>query len=186
MSFLPLLINHLLFGFGLYSMLFLLGRRWFSNSKGEQLDDFDRWAVRVAVVAGFLYLGVVMGRTTLLFMTLEDVEAWEHLHQRLFGRYAYGFWVPHLLNGSVLLLGIKRLRASKWIRLVVSLMVMLSIEKWIIVMTSFHRDYGPEEGLLSAWLVVNPLLYLVGFLLVTYVLFIVGRSPKPTVPLDER
>jgi len=71
----------------------------------------------------------------------------------MFGKYWFGYWVQPLLWVSLTqLLRIKTIRKNVLLRILFSFLLIFSIEKYVIMMVAFHRDYLP-----SSWTMYNDL-----------------------------
>lgn len=64
----------------------------------------------------------------------------------MFGKYWFGYWVQPLLWISITqLLRIKAIKKNIILRILFSILLIHSIERIIIIITSFHRDYLPSS-----------------------------------------
>lgn len=138
-------IGAILFGFGVYSILFLIGRPMLSESKKPIMDKFDNSACLVAAFVGAIYL--IGGLTSLIieYATLKmQVEGFT-MKDRLFGKYWIWYWIQPTFYLFSQLLWFKKIRKIKFVRFIVALLLITSIESLIIYLTSLHRDYLPSS-----------------------------------------
>ncbi|CAM4036556.1 hypothetical protein ACFFVF_18375 [Flavobacterium jumunjinense] len=72
---------------------------------------------------------------------------------RMFGKYWFGFWLQPIVWFLITqLLRIKRVAKNVFLRIIFSFLLIISFEKYVIIITSFHRDYLP-----STWTMYNDL-----------------------------
>ncbi|MBU2062130.1 MAG: hypothetical protein KKH44_09830 [Bacteroidetes bacterium] len=138
-------IGGILFGFGFYSIVFLIGRPILSESKKSIMDRFDNSACLVAAFIGALYL--IGGLTSLIieYTTVKmQVEGFTK-KDKLFGKYWIWYWPQPFLYFSSQLLWFKSIRTKKIIRLLIALLLITSIESIVIYLTALHRDYLPSS-----------------------------------------
>ena len=112
------------------------------------IKDIDKSANYIAAVSGLIYLvfWVIM-----LGIAFNDPEQSNNLQHRLNGRYAFGYWLPPvLLFVASQLLWITFIQKNKVTRLIVGFLLFLSIEKFVLITVSLHRDYLP-----SSWSMAN-------------------------------
>lgn len=67
------------------------------------------------------------------------------LLQRMTGPYWFAYWFQYLLFLSPLLLWFKKLREYSLIRVILSIIILFPLERVVIYLTSFHRDYQPSH-----------------------------------------
>ena len=105
---------------------------------------------RLISFIGIVYLMVFL-ITTIVELNISDQESKNFLLNRMFGKYWFGFWLQPLLWFSMSqLLRIKAIRKNILIKLIFSLFFIISIEKTVIIFTSFHRDYLPSSWTISS------------------------------------
>ena len=136
-------INRYLFtGFGAFTLLWVLAALFRKNDK--VLDGIDRMGSHIIAIAGLAFTGIWLAR--FLSMYYGTGPETDDFHDRLFGKYGYTLWVHpviYLLVTQSLWFGI--VQTNKVVRLIIAFLLAFSIEKYIIVLTSFHRDYAPES-----------------------------------------
>ncbi len=138
-------IGAILFGFGVYSILFLISRPMLFESKKHILDKFDNSACLVVVFVGAIYL--IGGLTSLIieYATVKmQIEGFT-MKDRLFGKYWIWFWIQPTFYLFSQLLWFKKIRKMKVVRFIVALLLITSIESLVIYLTSLHRDYLPSS-----------------------------------------
>lgn len=117
-----------LHGFAIYSVIGFIANFFLSETNKEKLTFFDLSASQIGALAGFIYLAMSA------VSTLE------------LGRYAPVIWIHLLMILSVQLVWSDKLRKLKWLRLLIAILLLFSVEGWIIMITSMHRDYMPSAG----------------------------------------
>ncbi|MFG6688046.1 hypothetical protein ACGK9U_15835 [Mariniflexile sp. HNIBRBA6329] len=138
----------IIIGFGLYSIVFFLFRRF--SDKKEFLNNFDNTAVRFTIFAGITY-GILW--LTGLFLSYNQIDNEMDkiaFNQRLTGPYWYGYWLQTLFWLLLTqLLWIKPLKKSLIFRIILSILFLLSFERIVIIIKSFHRDFLPSSWSLN-------------------------------------
>lgn len=144
------LINQDFFtAFGLFTILYLFLSIFI---KKEILYQIDEEANKFISFIGILYLIIWIIGIILEFNILNEEDK-IYMLNRIFGKYWFGFWIQPLLWVVITqLLRFKKIRKNIIIRLFFSLLLMVSIERMVIIYTSFHRDYLP-----SSWTMYNEL-----------------------------
>jgi molybdopterin-containing oxidoreductase family membrane subunit len=135
--------------FGLYSFLFLISSIFI---KKAILYTFDEQAKKFISFVGVLYIFIWFLGLFVYYFESNPTERTEMIN-RLFGKYWFGIWIQpifwFLLSQTF---RIKRFSNNILIRIFASFFLMISIERIVIIMTSFHRDYLP-----SSWTMYNDL-----------------------------
>jgi hypothetical protein len=140
-----LTIGSILFGFGAYSIIFLIGRPMLTESRKSIMDKFDNSACIMAAFIGAMYL--IGGLTCLIigYLTVKmQVEGFT-MKDRFFGKYWIWYWIQPTFYLISQLLWFKKIRKLKLVRFIVALLLIISIENLVICITSLHRDYLPSS-----------------------------------------
>lgn len=138
----------IIIGFGLYSIVFLLFRKF--SDKKEFLNNFDNTAVRFTIFAGIAYGILWLTGLILSFNQIDNEMDKIAFNQRLIGPYWYGYWLqPIFWLLLTQLLWINTLKKSLIFRIILSTLFLLSFERIVIIITSFHRDYLPSSWSLN-------------------------------------
>lgn len=159
------LINQDFFtAFGLFTILYLFLSIFI---KKEILYQIDEEANKFISFIGILYLIIWIIGIVVEFNILNEEDKISMLN-RIFGKYWFGFWIQPLLWVAITqLLRFKKIRKNILLRLLFSLLLILSIERMVIIYTTFHRDYLP-----SSWTIYNELdIYPSNFILSTLMKF---------------
>lgn len=135
--------------FGLYTILYLLISIFIKN---PTLLKIDEEAVQFISLTGIVYFLVwIIG--ICIFYTESNLEEQSIMINRMFGRYWFGFWFQPVLWFVVTqLLRFKKVSKNVFLRLIFSFVLIISIERFVIIVISFHRDYLP-----SSWTMYNDL-----------------------------
>lgn len=135
--------------FSLYTFLFLIVSIF---TKKPILKKIDEEANGFISFAGVIYFTVwIIG--IFVFYADSNTEEQTSMLNRMFGKYWFGYWVQPLLWVSLTqLLRIKTIRKNVLLRILFSFLLIFSIEKYVIMMVAFHRDYLP-----SSWTMYNDL-----------------------------
>src|SRR5688572_15218552 len=104
-----------------------------NNFTPDNLNKIDLFAVGTVMVLGMYHL------ITLIF-NFKDLAG------RAFGEYWYGLWIyPFTYFGLTQLLWIRTIRTSKTVRIMIAVWILavMYFEKFVILVTTIHRDYLP-------------------------------------------
>lgn len=138
----------LFIGFGIVTVILLLPYPFFGNELQRHVDRCIKSITKVMPFVGLVYLLVVVGFIIYDALVLDNSSG---TFQRMNGPYggAYVFKI-FLLPMALLLLWITRVSDRKrWvivIALVVGLFYILMNERFIIFITSLHRDFLPPTS----------------------------------------
>lgn len=141
----------LIIGFGWYSILFFVLRLF--NYKKEFLTEFDKHACKTAVLLGILFALVWLIAVIFnYFLVLETDEKAQFIH-RITGPYSFGYWFQPLFWLILTqLLRIRFVNRFLLFRILIVIPFILTFERFVIIVTSLHRDYLP-----SSWTMYNDL-----------------------------
>ncbi|OOV25048.1 hypothetical protein BXU11_15980 [Flavobacterium sp. LM5] len=138
-DFLNIIYVDFFIGFGLYSILYLIVSLFIKNK--AKINFVDKIATNLVVFAGIIYFtSWIIG----IYFTFQEIteEEKQSVLNRMFGKYWFGYWLqPILWIFTTQILRIDKIRDSKILRFIFSLIFILSIERFIIILTSIHRDY---------------------------------------------
>lgn len=158
--------------FGLYTILYFTLTVF---SKNQKIKTIDEEATKLISLIGILF-AITWIISIVVELNVLNEEDKALMLKRICGKYWFGFWIQPLLWIAITqALRYTRIRKNALIRLIMSVFLLLSIEKMIIIITSFHRDYLP-----SSWTMYNELdIYPSNFILailfkITVFLLIVG------------
>ncbi|MEO8516688.1 MAG: hypothetical protein ABI426_08090 [Flavobacterium sp.] len=148
------LINQDFFtAFGLFTILYLLLSLSFKKQILHQIDEQSTKFISFVGIV-YLILWIVCLIIELNVFNEEDKAQLLHL---MFGQYWFGFWTQPLLWFIITqLLRFRRISKNILLRLLFSLLLMVSIERIVIIYTSFHRDYLPSSWAMSSELGIYP------------------------------
>ncbi|UOX33301.1 hypothetical protein LXD69_14805 [Flavobacterium sediminilitoris] len=128
--------------FGLFTILYLFFSIFIKNSIIKKIDEESSQFISFI---GIIYL-IVWITGIFIQLNILNEEDKTSLLNRMFGKYWFGYWVQPLLWISITqLLRIKAIRKNIILRILFSILLILSIERIIIIITSFHRDYLPSS-----------------------------------------
>ena len=147
LHFLQILTTDFFIGYGLYSLLFLLA---IAFVKKTWIRKMDETANQFIAFVGIVYLMAWIATVFVLYYQ-NSAQVQEQMLHRMFGKYWFGFWLqPLLWFGVAQLLRYEKVYRNVLSRIVISLILMVSIERFVILVTSLHRDYLP-----SSWVMYN-------------------------------
>ena len=155
--------------FGLYSFLFLILSIFI---KKATFYKFDEQAKKFICFVGVLYISIWFLGLFVYYFESNPNERIEMIN-RLFGKYWFGIWIQPLFWFALSqIFRIKFLSKNILIRLFTSFFLIFSIERLVIISTSFHRDYLPSSwtmyndlGIYSSFFILSILLKILFFML---------------------
>jgi hypothetical protein len=133
------------FGFAVYSIFFIFFKHFKFAVKEEQLGKIDQSARIVVGLAGLLF-ALIWTSELIIILWSNDISNRNSLIDRMFGKYALGFWLQPLC--SIIfsqLVWFKEIANNSFIRLVIAWFLFVDFEKLTIILTSLHRDYLPSS-----------------------------------------
>lgn len=134
----------LIIGFGWYSVVFFI-LKWCSY-KEEFLLEFDKKACKTVVFLGILFAIVWVMLITFNYFVLMKSQEQSEFIQRITGPYAYAYFgQPLFWLILTQLLRINFIKRFFLLRLIICVWFVLTFERLIIMITSFHRDYLPSS-----------------------------------------
>ena len=165
------ILDAVLFGFGFYGLATLLGYGFMSEPQRQTSRQLNGAATLLVRVVGILYLLFIAVSWIPWLLAPMNISVVEPQWKRLLG--PSGFFVlyePITLLAFTQLFWIKALRQSLWVTAIFGLILMFDPEKWVILLTSIHRDFFPSsQGYphqIPAWMIREALLKLYLFLLI--------------------
>ena len=172
------LISALWIGFGVYNLVHLLLPKLLKERKTEFFSRLDKASLLVFIFSGLVNLPPVIWFIGKMITPASERMPYD-IVERFYGPYAFIYWLMAFGQLTLCLIYLpKRLRPIKWLRLIVSLCLIVSFEKIIIGMTSFQRNYIIDPIWLQILLVTlqNWVLYLLLFLLVTLPVYLLTKK----------
>ena len=168
--------------FGLFTLLYFISSIFI---KAPFLKNIDEESNRFISFIGILYLVLWIIGMFIALYTLNQEEKNNFL-QRIFGKYWLGFWIQPLLWVLITqLLRFKSIRKNIFLRVLFSVLLILSIERMIIISTSLQRDYLPsswtmyqEFGIYPSNLMLALFLKILVFLLFTGIFYLTNKKIK--------
>lgn len=153
----------ILVGFGFYSIIYFIFKAIYKDKKW--LADFDKSAIRTVIYIGIIWFVLWLIGTVAYYFELKDELQREEYYNELTGQYAYAFWIQPLL--WLLLTQLFRVKfVTKYLisRIIISLLFIVTIERFIILVTTFHRDYLPSDWSFGYNFTLNPYWILIGWI----------------------
>ena len=160
-------------GFGYYSILYFLLKAFLKNK--EKLQEFDKSVVQLIIRLGFVWITLWLIELLVFYIELENATEKAQYLNRLFGKYAFAIWIQPIF--WFLLTQAYRLKFFyKYLinRIIISVLFIITFERFVILITSLHRDYLPsswalnnEYGLNTGYLIAG----LLGKILVVLIVF---------------
>ena len=135
------IVDKLFVGFGIYTFILVLTKSMVGEVKKRRMMQFDSSACLMIAIAGVVYLFVIFFSLAVQFLSSDDPIQSAELSDRLFGTYSLGYWMPSIFIMVSQFLWFKRAREIATIRVIIGVLFLISIERIIVYVTSFHRDY---------------------------------------------
>ena len=159
---LELLILDFFTAFGLYSFLFLILSIFIKKIAFYQ---FDNQAKNFISFVGVLYIIFWVSGTIVYYIDCNPVEK-SVMIDRMFGKYWFGIWIQPLFWFALSqIFRIKFLSKNILIRIFASFFLIFSIERLIIIISSFHRDYLPSSWTMYRQLDIYPSNFILSILM---------------------
>ncbi len=154
-------------GFGMVQTLMIVTRKVYKLENYITLDHMESIA-KIIIATGSL---VGLAYTTEFFMAWYSGVLWERyiFINRAFGPYGWSYWIMFSCNViSPQLFWFKKVRTSMLLTFILSIFVNIGMwfERFVIIVTSLHRDYLP-----SSWAMYTPTYVEVGIFIGTFGLF---------------
>ena len=163
---LELLILDFFTAFGLYSFLFLILSIFIKKIAFYQ---FDNQAKNFISFVGVLYIIFWVSGTIVYYIDCNPVEK-SVMIDRMFGKYWFGIWIQPLFWFALSqIFRIKFLSKNILIRIFASFFLIFSIERLIIIISSFHRDYLPSSWTMYRQLDIYPSNFILSILMKIFI-----------------
>lgn len=172
-------------GFAMVVTVLVVVRKIFDLQNIITLDHLEK--MNKVILATGMMVGLAYG-TEFFMAWYSGVSAEQFVFaNRAFGPYAWAYWIMVSCNvGFPQLFWIKKIRRSVPAMMVIVILVNFGMwfERFVIVVTSLHRDFLP-----SSWGMYTPTLYDIGILLGSFGLFftlvILFTKALPVVSISE-
>lgn len=140
----------LIIGFGWYSILFFIFKLF--RYKKAFFIEFDKQAYKTVIFLGITFGIVWILAVSLTYFNVMNVEEKTQFIRRLTSPYSFGYWFQPLfwvmLTQS---LRIRFIRRFLIFRLLICISFILTFERFVIIVTSLHRDYLPSSWSMFSW-----------------------------------
>lgn len=139
------LFDALFFGFAAYSSLFLI-IKWFAfYKKRDVFKKIEAAAITIVCLAAVVNCLFLLVHWASIFWG-NDTEQQMYLQSRFLGPYSFGLWLQpltYLIFTQLLRIG--RIAQNAASRFFIAFLLFFDFEKYVIIITSFHRDYLPSS-----------------------------------------
>jgi hypothetical protein len=146
-------------GFGFYSIIYFILKTFLKDKK--IISEFDKSAVQLIIYLGFVWLALWLIGILTFYSGLENETEKTEYYERLTGKYAYAIWIQpifwFLLTQAYHIKFIKKYLIN---RIIISFLFVVTFERFVILITTIHRDYLP-----SSWTLNNEYEIDTGFLI---------------------
>lgn len=163
------LSNVAFFGFAVYSVFFIVFKRFSFYTKNTIYSKIDQAAITVVGLAGLLYAGIWIYEISAILIG-DDASHKNQLLRRMTGKYAIGFWLqPLTYIFFSQMVWFKNIANHSLLRFIIAFFLFLNFEKCVIIMVTIHRDYLPsswtmfEDYSIFGWIISGWLIKLVFF-----------------------
>lgn len=160
-------------GFGFYSIIYFLLLLYLKDK--TLIIEFDKSAVQLIIFGGIVWFVLWLIGTLIFYLELDGIEKSEY-YEQLIGKYSYGTWIQPIF--WLILTQLYRINFIKrflFFRLAISLLFVLTFERFVIIVTSLHRDYLPSNWTLKTDLELSAEYWILG-LLAKVLIFIATAS----------
>lgn len=132
-------------GFVLYSLIILIIQPFINEQVKNGIERFDQSASMLMAIAGLIHLFFWIINLIGSFKIIDDQAETYIMKTRLTGAYSVAYLVQPFLILVSQLLWSEKLRSVKWIRFVITLVFIISIENITVYFTLANRDYLPSS-----------------------------------------
>jgi len=172
-------------GFAMVLTLLIVARRAMNLEDFITVDHVENMN-KILIATGSI---VALAYLTELFMAWYSGVEYEHfaLMNRVKGPYAWAYWIMMTCNiGSAQLLWIKKIRTSLLATFILSITINIGMwfERFVIIVTSLHRDFLP-----SSWTMYKPTIVeyglVIGTLGIFFTMFLLFIRIFPVISISE-
>ncbi|AWH72684.1 hypothetical protein DCS32_00400 [Dokdonia sp. Dokd-P16] len=173
----------LFYTFGFYSIIYFITTRFSKDI--TLLNKFDKYAVNAIISGGIIWFSLWLIGTFLWYFELNDeLDKIDYIDRIFYSDYSFYYWGQNIFWLILTqLFRLKKISKKLILRILTSLMFVLTFERIIILITTIHRDYLPsswsmdnEFGFVTNNLALNLTIKLLTF--ITLVLIISYGSKK--------
>ena len=177
------LMQYCFFGFGIYNLFFITFRKnKFSHNK-IKFEKIDQAATITLIICGMIYLANWTFDWIYIFAN-RNSENSKSIFNRLNGPYGFAVYTQQLTYiTACLLFLLKFVKKSSIIRFFIGFIFLFNFEKFVIIVTSLHRDYLPSSWTMYqssyGWIIADwtiKTLIFASFTTITY--FIINRNKR--------
>lgn len=134
----------LILGFGWYSVLFFTLKLF--KYKKDLLTEFDKDACKTFVFLGILFAVIWFLAVTLDYAMIMTEDEKTQFLGRLTGEYSFGIWFQPLFWLIITqLIRFNIIKKFLFFRILIVIPFILTFERFVIIVTSLHRDYLPSS-----------------------------------------
>ena len=127
--------------------------------------QFDNQAKKFISFVGVLYIIFWLLGTIVYYVECNSEEK-NAMIDRIFGKYWFGVWIQPLFWFALSqIFRIKLFSKNILIRIIASFFLIISIERLIIIISSFHRDYLPSSWTMYRQLDIYPSNFILSILM---------------------
>ncbi|KGO94313.1 hypothetical protein [Flavobacterium subsaxonicum] len=139
------LIDLFLFGgYGLFTLVLIIASLFLRHH--PVIMGLANAANRIIIFAGLAYLVLWMSALTISLAADLPEDERASLLNRIAGPYAWAYWFQHIFYITLSqLLWFKWIARNRVTRLLIGFLLFLNFEKFVILVTSLHRDYLPSS-----------------------------------------
>lgn len=171
--------------YGLYTLSYLLIAIFV---KKPIIKKIDNEANSLISFIGVIFILVWITGNIVEYFYLTENEKISYLN-RITGRYWFGFWIQPLLWFTITqLLRFEKAQKNILIRILFSLLLILSLERITILLVSLHRDYLPSSWTMYSDLSIYPsnlflmlILKIMAFILFARIYGYINLKVKPYI-----
>ncbi len=134
----------LLIGFGWYSVMFFILRLF--KYRKDILTEFDKNACKTFIFLGILFAVVWFLAVMLDYALIMTEDEKMQFLGRLTGEYSFGIWFQPLFWLMITqLIRFNIVKKYLFFRILIVIPFVLTFERFVIIVTSLHRDYLPSS-----------------------------------------
>ncbi|NHN27588.1 hypothetical protein FIA58_018055 [Flavobacterium jejuense] len=139
------LTQYCFFGFGVYNLVYLFCKHSKKIQEKINLTAIDKATTTTLILCGLIYLINFVYDWSLIFIN-SDSENSQHLFQRFKGPYGFSLYAQQATYIIIsLLFSLQYVRQKSILRFFIGFLLLFNFERYVIIITTLHRDYLPSS-----------------------------------------
>ena len=176
------LMQYCFFGFGIYNLFFLILSKIKPLQEKIKFKEIDQAATTTIIICGIIYL-INWSFDWIIILNNRESENSKSIINRLNGPYGFAVYSQSLAYiTSSLLFILNFVKKSTLLRFLIGFIFLFNFEKFVIIVTSLHRDYLPSSWTMYqstfGWIIVDWIIKTIIFASFTTITYFIINSKK--------